>query len=251
MLAVDNLTKNFSSTTGFVAGVKDVSFQVAPKEIYALIGPNGAGKTTTIKTIVGLYRKDSGRITLNGEDITLDDSKTKTKIGYIPDEPNFYPYLSGWEILDFVRLLYKVREEIYNKRLKELLALFPLGSILVQSPNNYSRGNKQKLSIICSLIHQPLLLVVDEPIVGLDPGSSETVARLFQGFAGMGGMILVSTHTLSFVEKVATKIGIIDRGEMICEGNVSQVVNKAKDAKNLPAAFTDLVRSHKTEKARE
>lgn len=243
MLAVTKLTKNFTTVKGLVTGVKNLSFHVAPKEIFALIGPNGAGKTTTIKLIVGLYRKNSGKITLDGKDLHRDPD-IKTKIGYIPDEPIFYPYLTGYEILDLVRLLYKVKNEEYKKRLEKLLVLFPIGQILSQTPISYSRGNKQKLSIIAALLHEPELLVIDEPIVGLDPQSSETAANLFGDFAKNGGKILVSTHTLAFVEKVANRFGIIDFGELIFEGKVSEIKNKNGNS-NFSSVFMELIKKHK------
>lgn len=226
MLAVNQLSKRF----GKIVACDNLSFTITPRQIYALIGPNGAGKTTAIKIIVGLYRMDSGKINLFNQDITIEETKARAVIGYIPDEPVFYPYLTGKEFLEFVSILYKVPEKTYKKQLAELLTFYPIADILNDYPEHYSRGNKQKLSIIAALLHNPKLLVVDEPIVGLDPQSVRITTRVFSGFAKKGGMILVSTHTLSFVEKLATKVGIIDRGRLIFEGK----------PKNLVSAFMSL-----------
>lgn len=180
--------------------------------------------------IVGLYRIDSGKISLFDQDITCFEAKARADIGYIPDEPMFYPYLTGREFLEFVKILYGGNEKAYKKRLKNLLEFYPIADILNDYPQHFSRGNKQKLSIIAALLHDPKLLVVDEPIVGLDPQSIKATAVLFRDFTKNGGMILVSTHTLSFVEELATKVGIIDGGKLIFEGK----------PKNLVSAFISL-----------
>lgn len=218
---MNQLSKRF----GKIVACDNLSFTITPGQIYALIGPNGAGKTTAIKIIVGLYRMDSGRINLFNQDITIEETKARATIGYIPDEPVFYPYLTGKEFLEFVSILYKVPPKAYKKQLAELLTFYPIADILNDYPEHFSRGNKQKLSIIAALLHNPKLLVVDEPIVGLDPQSAKITARVFSGFAKKGGMILVSTHTLSFVEKLATKVGIIDRGRLIFEGKPKNLVS--------------------------
>lgn len=239
MLLVRNLTKRFND----VKVVDNLSFSINPSEIYALIGPNGAGKTTTIKTILGLYSKDSGEITLFNSEIANDESEVRSKIGYIPDEPVFYPFLTGFEVLDFVRNLYKISPKDYKKRLEEMLAIYPIGSTLSDYPENYSRGNKQKLSIISSFMHRPKLLLIDEPIVGLDPQSCEKTSNLFSDFAKKGGMILMSTHTLSFVDKVAVKIGVLDHGKLICEGSKSDLIKKAGNGQTLFTAYMHLVKA--------
>lgn len=236
MLKIDNLSKKF----GNIIAVDNISFTVKPGEVYALIGPNGAGKTTTLKIIVGLYRKDQGKVSLFGKDTTADGSQVREQIGYIPDEPIFYPYLKASEFLDFIRLIYGVSQMKYQKRLKELLDIYPISDTLGNYLTNFSRGNKQKLSIIAALLHRPKLLIVDEPILGLDPQSIKKTQKLFKDFVTEGGMILVSTHTLSFVEKVAQKVGIIDRGKIIFEGTLSAITKKVKGKENLIDAFLKL-----------
>lgn len=238
MLEVANLSKKF----GQVKAVDNASFTVNPGEIYALIGPNGAGKTTTLKMIVGLYQKDRGEVTLFGEDTTSDESAVREKIGYIPDDPLFYPYLKASELLDFIRAIYSISYREYKKRLASLLNFYPIKGILNDFPANFSRGNRQKLSIMAALVHKPQLLVVDEPISGLDPQSIGQTQELFKDFVKGGGLILVSTHTLSFVDKVATKVGIIDGGKIIFEASCYEIKRKAKGKKNLVNAFLDLTR---------
>lgn len=229
-LVIKNLTKKFDNR----AVLDKLSLEVNPSEIYALIGPNGAGKTTTIKTVLGLYSKDGGEVIFNGFDIK--------HLGYIPDEPLFYPYLTGWEVLEFTRILNKVSENNYKKKLRELLTSFPIESFLSYYPESYSRGNKQKLSIIAAFLHTPKVLLIDEPVVGLDPESSEKAALLFSNFAKEGGIILVSTHTLSFVEKVATTIGIIKNGKIIFEGKPHDLIKKAKGSKTVFDAYISLTK---------
>jgi ABC-2 type transport system ATP-binding protein len=242
MLVIDRLTKKFTTPAGELIAVDNLTFTIAPSDIYALIGPNGAGKTTTIKIIVGLYRANSGKVTLFGEDITADDAKAKVAIGYVPDEPVFYPYLTAFEHLDFVRRLYNISEKTYKKSLEELLYLYPIGNILSSYPEHFSRGNKQKLSIIAALLHHPRILIMDEPIVGLDPESVETTAKILHDFAQNGGMVLLSTHTLSFVEKVAKRVGIIDNGKLIFEGSLSEVKKRGKAEKSLFSAFVSFTK---------
>lgn len=224
--------------------VDRLSFTVKPKEIYALIGPNGAGKTTTLKIIVGLYQKTSGEVRLFGDDVTRDASARRTLIGYIPDEPVFYPYLTGREFLDFIRILYEVPESVFKKKLTELLKLYPIEDILREYPDRFSRGNKQKLSIISALVHNPKLLVVDEPIVGLDPQSAQVTADMFRKFAEGGGMILVSTHTLSFVETVASTVGIIHHGRRIFEGSASEISRGSHADKSFTKTLTALMNGY-------
>lgn len=239
MLVVDKLTKSF----GQFYAIENVSFSIRPKEVFALIGSNGAGKTTTIKTILGLYQKDSGSVSFMGTDATADSAKIREKIAYIPDEPLFYPYLTGFEVLDFIKILHKITQNEFDRRLSRLLKIYPLGSILSDYPENYSRGNKQKLSIISAFLHDPMLLLVDEPIVGLDPESSEKTIELFSDFVASNGMILVSTHTLSFVEKIATHIGIISHGKMKFTGSLTSFTKKEGKSRTLVNTLMSLMKN--------
>ena len=236
-LEVSSLVKFFGTTKA----VDGVSFRIKPGEIYGLIGPNGAGKTTIVKIITGLYRKDSGRVELDGDDITADDSIKRVKIGYIPDEPVFYPYLTGREFLEYVRRIYAVGRETFYKKAKELIRKYSLSETLDDYPESYSRGSKQKLSIIAALSRKPEFLVVDEPIVGLDPRSTKVTNRLFADFSRKGGMVFISSHSLPFVEKSVDRIGVIDKGKLIFEGKVEEFMLKGKREKeDFEAAFIRL-----------
>lgn len=222
MLTIKNLSKKFGQTVA----VRDLSLEIDDGEIYALIGPNGAGKTTTIKIIVGLYLPDSGSVEFLGHNLLKNSCPEKKMIGYIPDEPFFYPGLTGMEIINFISALYQVPEEEKNKILTKFCKAFPLKEILSENPENYSRGNKQKLAICTAFLGKPKLLLVDEPIVGLDPESAQNTLDLFTAFAKEGGSIFLSTHTLAAAEKIANRMGIIDKGKLVAEGSLESLRRK-------------------------
>src|SRR3990167_10089122 len=174
MLQIKNLSKEFGS----LRAVSNLSLEVKPKEIYGFIGPNGAGKTTTIKTIVGLLKPTHGTIKVDGADNQTQPQKVKSVIGYIPDEPMIYEKLTGREFLHFVGELFGVDQRTRKKKLEELIEIFPLKDIIDGYVGNYSRGNKQKVAILAALLHDPKLLIIDEPIVGLDPQSAKITKDL-------------------------------------------------------------------------
>lgn len=215
MLVIENLCKSF----GKIQAVDHLSLTVKEDEIYALIGPNGAGKTTTIKMIVGLYLPDSGKVEF---------SKSKKFLSYIPDEPFFYPGLTGWEFLHFSAALHGISKNKESELLEKFSQIFPLGETLDGEPVNYSRGNKQKLAICAAFLSEPKLILIDEPIVGLDPQSAKAALTLFDDFAQKDGSILLSTHTLAVAEKIASRVGIIDHGRLVEEGTVESLRQKAK-----------------------
>lgn len=241
MLKVNNLSKQFNSHNSDVFAVENLTFQVRPGQIYALIGPNGAGKTTTIKIIVGLYFPTAGFVDFYGENIIINDSPIRNKIGYVPDEPVFYPYLTGWETLEFVRRIYQIEEREFRKRLTLLFDYYPIESMLSAVPDQYSRGNKQKLSIISAFARSPKLLVFDEPIVGLDPNSIEATDQLLRQFTKKNGIVLLSTHTLPFIERLAHRVGILYSGKLIKEATVSQILKQMGKPVNLSEAFLEII----------
>lgn len=240
MLSITNLYKKFDLQTSGVYAVENVSLQVRPGQIYALIGPNGAGKTTTIKIIVGLYFATAGTVELFGENIS-DSNSVRNQIGYIPDEPVYYPFLTGWEFLEFVRRIYQIDQSDFKERLAFLFDYYPIEEILHEIPDRYSRGNKQKLSIICAYIRNPKLLVIDEPIVGLDPQSIDATTYLLREFSDKKGMIFLSTHTLSFIEKLADRVGILYAGKLIEEGSISEIIRRGKKATHFSEAFLQII----------
>lgn len=223
MLAVKNLTKQFGSH----AAVHDVSFSVAANEIFSLIGPNGSGKTTIVKNIVGLLHPSIGSVTVGGFDVVEKPREAKSLIGYIPDEPNVWQKMTGEEFLHFVGTLYEMDEESRIRKIRELLPIFHLEKITGQYFEEYSRGNKQKFSILAALLHSPRLLIIDEPIVGLDPTSARIAQRVFADFASGGGAILLVTHTLSVAQILATKIGVLKNGRLVASGTFEELKKEA------------------------
>lgn len=240
MLKVEQFTKKFDSKTA----VDEISFEIKEGEIYSLIGPNSSGKTTIVRSIVGLLAIDEGNISVAGKDITQFPIETKSVIGYIPDEPSIWSSMTGEEFLHFTGALYGMTKEEREKRITELLPVFSLEEIKDEYFEHYSRGNKQKFSIIAALLHNPKLLLVDEPIVGLDPESAAIAKKQFVQFAERGGAVLLVTHTLSVAQEIATRIGVMRAGKLLAEGTLSTLREKAKlgSAVNLDALYTALTK---------
>ncbi len=222
MLTVNNLTKYFGNTKA----VDGVSFSIEKGEIFALIGPNSSGKTTIVKSIVGLLRPTKGTIVIDDHDVVRQPEKAKMHIGYIPDEPSVWPYMTGEEFLRFTQALYGVQE---NKKpaLSKLLSVFALEGLEKKYFEEYSRGNKQKFSILAATSHHPSLLLIDEPIVGLDPTGAEIAKKLFVDFASQGGSVLLVTHTLSVAQEIATRIGVLKNGTLVALGTLVELREKA------------------------
>jgi ABC-2 type transport system ATP-binding protein len=224
MLNVNNLTKRF----GGRAAVEDVSFAIRPGEIFSLIGPNGSGKTTIVKTIAGLLRPDAGAVAVGGFDAVKNPMEAKSLLGYIPDEPAVWAGMTGAEFLNLTGALYSMNEKTRAERIPELLSLFDLKDTERGDFEDYSRGNKQKFAILAALLHRPKLLLVDEPIVGLDPTSAETAQDSFVKFAREGGAVLLVTHTLSVAQKISHRLGILKNGRLLAAGTLDELRQKAK-----------------------
>lgn|SRR5574337_2198003 len=216
LLRLERLSKRFSARLA----VQDLSLEIAPGEVYGLIGPNGAGKTTVVKMITGLYRPTAGRVLINGIDLLRSPEEAKRQLGYIPDDPFVYPGMTGHEFLHLVGELYGVSPAERIRKIGELAALYALDGLLDDYAESYSRGNRQKLAIVASLLHAPRLLVVDEPIVGLDPESAIKTRDLIKGFVEKGGGALICTHTLPFAEQVCRRVGLLMDGRLIREGDL-------------------------------
>ncbi len=219
MLKVHNLTKHF----GKKKAVNGVNFSIERGEIFSLIGPNSSGKTTIVKSIIGLLQPTTGTITIDGHDIVKSAEKAKQNIGYIPDEPSIWSYMTGEEFLFFTQALYGVNEAERVKRLPELLTTFNLQGLEKQYFEEYSRGNKQKFSILAAMSHKPKLLLVDEPIVGLDPTGAEIAKKIFVDYARAGGSVLLVTHTLPVAEEISDRIGFLKDGELKAVGTLSEL----------------------------
>ncbi len=238
-LSLDRLSKRF----GACLAVDALSLRVEPGEVYGLIGPNGSGKTTTVKIVTGLYRPSAGRILIDGIDLAVSPEAAKRLIGYIPDEPFVYEKMSGREFLHLVGELYGVPRPERSRKMEEFLALYPIGELLDQYVESYSRGNRQKIAIMASLLHGPSLLIVDEPIVGLDPESANRTRELLKRFSAEGGAILLCTHSLAFAEAVCGRVGLLRDGRLIRDGTLETLRATA----GLPEASLEALYLHFTD----
>lgn len=223
MLQIKNLQKNFNGKKA----VNNISLDIQKGEIVSLIGPNGSGKTTIMKTICGLLRADSGSVSVGGSDVSSEAEKTKSLIGYIPDDPSVWPFMTGEEFIFFSQALYEIPVSERRDKLPELLAKFSLSGIEKEYFEDYSRGNKQKFSILAALSHKPSLLLIDEPIVGLDPVSALRAKKEFVFFKESGGSILLATHTLPVAEEISDRIAVLDKGNLLALDTFSNLQKKA------------------------
>jgi ABC-2 type transport system ATP-binding protein len=213
VIETDKLCKNF----GPVKAVQDVNLKVKKGEIFALIGPNGAGKTTLIKMLTGLLKPDQGRVLICGFDIDREPVEVKACFGYVPDNPVVYDYLTGYEFLKLTGNLRGLGFAQISKRIGELVKIFPIGEILNYRMGSYSRGNRQKTAFLASLISEPQLLIIDEPIAGLDPTSITIFGETLKKFTKGGGAVFLATHILSFGQDYADRVGVMNKGKIIKE----------------------------------
>lgn len=219
MLAINHLTKTFGDKTA----VDDLSLHIRPGEIYGFIGHNGAGKTTTIRSVVGIQDFDEGQILINGMDIRKDPLACKSVLAYIPDDPQLYEYMTGIQYLNFVGDIFRVPADLRHERITACADRYQLTADLAQPISAYSHGMKQKLAIISALLHEPKLLIMDEPFVGLDPGASFLLKEQMRELCRKGGAIFFSTHVLDVAEKLCDHVAIIRQGRMIRSGTVEEV----------------------------
>ena len=219
MIEVQHLTKRY----GRVTAVDDVSFRVERGEILGFLGPNGAGKTTTIRILAGLSLPTSGVVTIDGADVTTNAVHTKSITGYVPDRPYLYEKLTGRELLQFVANLYGREWRDCEARALEMLRYFDIADWVDARIENLSHGMKQKLVIVSALVHDPALLVIDEPMVGLDALAQRQVKLLMRRLAGEGKTIFLTTHTMSVAEAVCDRIAILHRGKIIATGTTAEL----------------------------
>jgi ABC-2 type transport system ATP-binding protein len=219
IVELKHVTKRFGDTVA----VDSLDLSLPPGTLFGFIGPNGAGKTTTIKLITGLLQPTSGRVFVNGIDIRHEPERAKRLIGYVPDNPFLYDVLTGREFLRFVGRLYRMDASLVERRIGELFELFQVGSWGDFRAEEYSHGMRQKIVISAALLHQPKLIVIDEPMVGLDPKSIRLVKRILEYQSRMGTAIFMSTHTLAVAEEISSLVGIIDRGRVIAQGTVAEL----------------------------
>lgn len=219
MIGLANVTKKFGSQTA----VKDLNLRIKKGELFGFLGPNGAGKTTTIKMLVGLIEPSSGIVTVDGKSVLDEPLEVKSKIGYIPDTPFIYEYLTGREFLYFIGHIFKMEKVELEKAVREYELMFEMSEWLDHPAGEYSHGMKQRVVISSCLIHNPALIVIDEPMVGLDPKSARIVKNVFVEKVKKGVTVFLSTHTLSVAEEICTRIGIINKGELIIEGGMDGI----------------------------
>ena len=219
MLYIEHLTKTF----GEKKAVDDLSLHIAPGEIYGFIGHNGAGKTTTLKSVVGIQQFDAGTITIGGHSIQEDPIACKKMLAYIPDNPDLYEFMTGIQYLNFIADIFDVEAEKRQKRIRKYAELFALTDDLAQPIAAYSHGMKQKLAIISAWLHEPKLILMDEPFVGLDPKASHILKGMMREVCDAGGAIFFSTHVLEVAEKLCDKVAIIKGGKLIRSGTMEEV----------------------------
>ncbi len=219
VLELEGLVKRY----GTFPAVKGVDLEVHPGEIFGFLGPNGAGKTTTIRMVAGILQPSEGRIRVGGVDLVAEPGRAKEKIGYIPDRPFLYEKLSGAEFLRFVAALWGREGSEVEARIDRFLDLFSLSQWKHELVESYSHGMRQKLLISSALLHDPDLVVVDEPMVGLDPRSARILKDLLRSFVDRGGTVFLSTHTLEVAEVLCDRIAIISAGEIIARGTMPEL----------------------------
>ena len=219
MLKIEHLTKSY----GEKKAVDDLSLHIAPGEIYGFIGHNGAGKTTTLKSVVGIQQFDQGEIFVGGVSMQKDPLAGKKQVAYIPDNPDLYEYMTGIQFLNFIADIFGISVQERQEQIHNYADRFELMDDLAQSIAAYSHGMKQKLAIIAAWIHQPKLIVMDEPFVGLDPKAAHLLKGMMREICDQGGAIFFSTHGLEVAEKLCDKIAIIKAGRLIRFGTMEEV----------------------------
>lgn len=219
MLDIQHLTKTY----GDKKAVDDLSLHIAPGEIYGFIGHNGAGKTTTLKSVVGILQFDQGEITIGGKSIKTDPLACKRLLAYIPDNPDLYDYMTGIKYLNFIADVFGVDAQTRQARIRTYADAFELTGDLAQPIAAYSHGMKQKLSIIAAWLHDPKVIIMDEPFVGLDPKAAHLLKGMMREICDNGGAIFFSTHVLEVAEKLCDKVAIIKGGRLIRSGTMEEV----------------------------
>lgn len=237
MLTIDHLTKHYKGSN---KGVTDICLKIEAGDIYAFIGHNGAGKTTTIKCVAGIHDFDSGKILIDGSSIRENPLLCKSRFAYIPDNPDLYEYLTGIQYLNFIADVFnvpaRIREELIGRYGNEFEITSSLGDLI----STYSHGMKQKLAIISALIHQPKLLILDEPFVGLDPKASVILKNIMREICDGGGAIFFSTHVLDVAERLCNKVAIIKDGSLIASGSMEEIL---KQGESLESIFMEVVKN--------
>ena len=233
MLRIENLTKSYNDKKA----VDGLTLHIQAGELYGFIGHNGAGKTTTLKACCGILGFEEGEIFVDGESVKKNPLACKKKIAYIPDNPELYGFMKGIQYLHFVGDIYEVPTDVRQARIRKYADAFELTEALAQPISTYSHGMKQKLAVISALLHEPKLVIMDEPFVGLDPKAAHTLKEMMREICDRGGAIFFSTHVLEVAEKLCDKIAIIKNGKLIKAGTMDEV----KGDTSLENTFLELV----------
>lgn len=240
MLEIKNMSKTYQ---GGKPAVKDLTLTVNAGDIYGFIGHNGAGKTTTIKSIVGIHDFEQGQILVDGMDVEKEPIACKKRMAYIPDNPDLYEYLTGIQYLNFIADIYEISKEEREERIRKEAEDFGIYSALGDLISTYSHGMKQKLAIIGALIHEPKLLILDEPFVGLDPEASLILKEKMHALCAKGSAIFFSTHVLEVAQKLCNRIAVISKGKLIVEGDTKELTRD----KSLEEVFMEVVAHEKAD----
>lgn len=232
MIEIKNVTKKYGNNIA----LKDVSFTVNDGEIFAFIGHNGAGKTTLIKSIVGIHKFDEGDILINGKSIKLDPVSCKKEMAFVPDNPELYEQMKAIDFINFICDIYEVPQEIREKNIKKYAKLFEIENNLNDTIESFSHGMKQKIALISALAHDPKILIMDEPFVGLDPKAVFDVKEIMNEMIKEGKIVFFSTHILDVAEKLCSRVAIIKKGELVKVGNMKEI----KGDESLEKVFLEL-----------
>ncbi len=236
MLEACGLTKRYPGITA----VRNASFRISPGEVLGYLGPNGSGKTTTVNMLIGLLEPTSGHVRYKGRDISGDLVEFRRHVGYVPEEPHLYPFLSGREYLELVGRLREIPERLLDRKIAAMLELFSLGTDAELAIGSYSKGMKQKVLIIAALLHDPSILIFDEPLSGLDVTAAMIFRHLVQRLAGSGKTILYSSHVLEVVEKLCSRVIVLHRGSVVANDSVEHL-RETLSRDSLEEVFAQLV----------
>lgn len=233
MLQIKELTKIYANGK---KAVDNISLSIEDGDIYGFIGANGAGKTSTLKAVVGIHEFDKGEITIDGVSIQKSPTNFKKKIAYIPDNPNLYEHLTGYQFINFIADIYKISISERKKQIEKYSNIFEMTKSLGNVISSYSHGMKQRTALIAALVHSPKLLILDEPFVGLDPKGAYNLKQIMMEIAKNGGSIFYSTHVLDVAEKLCNKIAIIKAGKLVASGDVDSI----KGSQSLESVFMEV-----------
>jgi len=237
MISITGVSKSFGRKTA----VANLTLEIPPGQIFALLGPNGAGKTTTIKMIAGLLRPDAGQVRVCGFDVDKDHLRAKEVTAYVPDEPFLYDKLTGREFLDFIGRMYKFNGSALKGEIDRWTSTFDMGAFIDDLTESYSHGMKQRLAISAALIHRPKVLMLDEPLVGLDPVTARLVKEVFREQARAGVTLLMSTHILSIAQEVAEQVSILMDGHVVAQGSCKEICSRGEGGGTLEEAFFRII----------